>query len=438
VKFAIKAQSTIATSQDIRLAYMQNTMLQLGNINGTIEFSHAWQLQSQLPLAMTLSLPFYLRASICFFLGCLALYFFPRDVGRKREEENINMLSSPLSPSNAAPTGEWDSWKDSVTTKSDGVIIVDCDPIKSRSISSKIKNNLLQRLKKNTKKNNTVTPPESTKKNDRSEFECNMSNDVGKVQPPPYSAPETSLIPDEKINSTIKAVADEHNFLACSGKLVEAGDNSTITTNISEQPLDLINLTEPSMEIPSDINTEGSRLTNFPLAGFSTYVSSTVEGTSKIQEGDNSYTCGSSKKRGVMHHVRSLKKKIFNPVAKASVSDKPFEVQQLSAGVIESESVGKKQSEDLKQDMMTLPIDNVVSVSENSKYSIRNTQSFRKTVENLKGSLDEDVSDEKEDDSGYFDVNTYLGEKPQTFDSSGMERTSVSKLAGNDKYLYDD
>jgi hypothetical protein len=438
VKFAIKAQSTIATPQDIRLAYMQNTMLQLGNINGTIEFSHAWQLQSQLPLAMTLSLPFYLRASICFFLGCLALYFIPRDFARKKEEDNFKMLTSPLSPSNAAQTEELDSWKQRVTTKADGVIFVDCDPIKCRSTSSKIKNNLLQRLKKNTKKNNTVATPESNKNNDRSSSEVNLSNHVGEEQPPSYSAHKTSLIPDEISNSTSKVVAVENNILACSGKPVEAGDNSTITTNISDQPPDFINSTEPSKAFPSAINTEGSSHTNFLLAGFSTDVVSTADGSSKIQEGELSYNGGSSKKRGVMHHVRSLKKKILNPLAKAPASDKPFEVQQLSASVVEPESVGKKQSEDLKQDMMTLPIDSFVSVNENSRYSVRNTQSFRKTVENLKGALDEDQLDEKEDDTGYFDVNAYLGEKPQTFDSSGMERTSVSKLAGNDKYLYDD
>jgi hypothetical protein len=131
-----------------------------------------------------------------------------------------------------------------------------------------------------------------------------LSNHVGEEQPPSYSAHKTSLIPDEISNSTIKVVAVDNNILACSGKPVEAGDNSTITANISDQPQDFINSTEPS--------------------------------------------------------------KAF--------SDKPFEVQQLSASVVEPESVGKKQSEDLKQDMVTLPIDSFVSVNENSRYSVRNTQ----------------------------------------------------------------
>jgi hypothetical protein len=86
-----------------------------------------------------------------------------------------------------------------------------------------------------------------------------------------------------------------------------------------------------------------------------------------------------------------------SPNLQAPVSDKPFEVQQLSASVMESESVGKKQTEDLKQDMVTLPIDSVVSVNENSRYLIPSTQSFRKAVENLKGALGENLLDEKED-----------------------------------------
>jgi hypothetical protein len=124
---------------------------------------------------------------------------------------------------------------------------------------------------------------------------------------------------------------------------------------------------------------------------------------------------------------------ITNPLAKSHVNEKVIEAQQSST----TESVGKKSSEAVVQDLITLPVDSA-SLNETIKYPVRATQSFRKTVEDVKDTIDEDTPDVKDDRTGFFDVNSFLGEKPQTVDSTGMERTSVSKFAGNDKYLYDD
>lgn len=436
MKFAIKAQSSIATPQDIRLAYMQQTMLPLGNINGSIDVTHAWQLESQIPMAMTLSLPFYLRASIFFFVGCLALFLFPNN----KKNEKMDMLSSPLTPTNKESPNVSDHKEFKSSSKLDGIIVVDCDPLRPRGDSVKSKNKLVSRFTRLVKKDDNSSLNESSKKSSQRSKNVlvdTASSELDKSQLHYYSPPETSVKTyDEKSNSIPRVITGQQHQYSDASKVMEVdGDNSTIATNVTGQQQDLIQFTEPVKEVHAESSLEGQNLPS--------------NTRSSNYHDDKSTVTESSKKRGIFRHAKSLKKKLMNPLAKIPVGEKSVEVQQLSDQVephadsqgqqlnnLQS-STGAELSAAFKNDFFLLHNDNV-SVNKNQPYEIRKSHSFRKTVEDVKSPLDEEASDTKESSPESFDVNVFLGEKPQTFDSTGMERTSVSKFEGNNKYLYSD
>lgn len=107
MKFAIKAESYIAAPHDIRRAYMQQSMLPLADIgNYTVAA----------PVLQTDDCPFYLKASIYFFVGCFVLFLQPFFCGRSQYKklpklcrkgtdvtpDKTDRLDSPLSPSTVA------------------------------------------------------------------------------------------------------------------------------------------------------------------------------------------------------------------------------------------------------------------------------------------------------------------------------------------------
>lgn len=97
MKFAIKAQSVIATPQDLKLAYMQQSMLPLGNLSSlNVALSFSSEMGSA-AYVWTASFPLYVMLSFFFFLGSLALFFLPSSVGAS----NTGELKTPLTPTSA-------------------------------------------------------------------------------------------------------------------------------------------------------------------------------------------------------------------------------------------------------------------------------------------------------------------------------------------------
>jgi hypothetical protein len=85
MKFAIKAQSSAATPQDIQLAYLQSGMLPLANLTAEKEMSVIEQLEGEIIFEAMHEFPIYLQISLLFFLGCLLFYTLTSKCCPKRQ-----------------------------------------------------------------------------------------------------------------------------------------------------------------------------------------------------------------------------------------------------------------------------------------------------------------------------------------------------------------
>jgi hypothetical protein len=73
-KFAINAQSSAATPQEISLAYRQHGMLQIGNLNYEADMISFKRLEADLPYDIVNNIPLSLQFAIIFFLGSLIFF----------------------------------------------------------------------------------------------------------------------------------------------------------------------------------------------------------------------------------------------------------------------------------------------------------------------------------------------------------------------------
>lgn len=85
MKFAIKAQSSAATPQDIQLAYLQHGMLPLANLTAEREMSVIEQLEGVIIFEAMNAFPIYLQTALLFFLGCLVFYTLTSTCYPKRQ-----------------------------------------------------------------------------------------------------------------------------------------------------------------------------------------------------------------------------------------------------------------------------------------------------------------------------------------------------------------
>jgi hypothetical protein len=75
MKFAIKAQSSAATPQEIKLAYRQAGMLPIANLTSEVDITSIKQLEADIVYDTVYEFPLYLQAAGLFFIGCLTFYF---------------------------------------------------------------------------------------------------------------------------------------------------------------------------------------------------------------------------------------------------------------------------------------------------------------------------------------------------------------------------
>jgi hypothetical protein len=85
MKFAIKAQSSAATPQDIQLAYLQHGMLPLANLTAEREMSFIEQLEGEIIFEAIHEFPIYWQITFLFFLGSLLFYTLTNKCCPKRQ-----------------------------------------------------------------------------------------------------------------------------------------------------------------------------------------------------------------------------------------------------------------------------------------------------------------------------------------------------------------
>ena len=392
MKFAIKADSSIATPQEIKLAYMQQGMLPLGNFNDTASLSGTsslLQLESEIPYVLNESLPLYVKASVAFFLASVILYLMPKRFGKRSDEKN--MLKSPLS----AATEDSDPWdyspkKYSDSVKADGVIVVDCDPMRkitnrSRRISSTPNDIFFA-------SNNDNSQDLVHSKND--EYSASIDASIGQYHeyaPPASIENKTyeSLVPNATTSEQKETSMQLNTILSnemgnASDNTVKSEDNSAIDSILSGQKA------EPSAEVS--------------------------------------------------------KRKVMNVLAMNPVGETYFEAQQHPElnrmdSFKQNENNSKlpsSRSTDESTFQQNMAILRSLSEAEtlNPKNQDRPPESFKYYMTEIASpALDDDVIAEKETSS--FDVDIVAG-KNDSYDSVGVTHIRLAEANNHDKFFYSD
>ena len=377
MKFAIKAGSSIATPQEIKLAYMQQSMLPLGDFNETASLSGTsslLQLESEIPYVLNDSLPLYVKASVAFFLGSMILYLIPKSFGKRSDKKN--MLKSPLS----AATEDSDPWNSSPKKYSDGavadgIIVVDCDP--------------MRRPKKNTNRSRRISPLQNgqfSASNNVNSQDFNSKNDgesasigASKDQYGDYTPP-ASL----KNISNQSLVPSETETASGTESLMNSEDNSTIGSTLSGQKA------EPSVEVPK--RKAMNVLAMNPVG----------ETVFEVQQ------------QPELNRMDSLEQNRGNiDIPSSRTMDEPSFQQSLA--ILRSLS----EAEALNPNNQERP-------PESFKYYM---------AEILNPSSKDDVIAAKETTS--FDVDIVAG-KNDSYDSNGMTHTSLAKTDNHDRFFYSD
>jgi hypothetical protein len=131
MKFAIKAQSSAATPQDIMLAYRQSSMLPIANLTTEVDITSMKQLESDVIYDAVYAFPLYLQASLIFFLGCLTFYFVPM---KSSSTMSVNHKRSLLDDESTATADKSESEGSFSPPHSPSGLIVNCDPFRPKNM----------------------------------------------------------------------------------------------------------------------------------------------------------------------------------------------------------------------------------------------------------------------------------------------------------------
>jgi hypothetical protein len=132
MKFAIKAQSSAATPQDIMLAYRQSSMLPIANLTTEVDITNMKQLESDIVYDAVYAFPLYLQASLIFFLGCLTFYFVPT-----KSSSTVSVMNhkrSLLDDESTATADRSESDGSFSPPNSPSGLIVNCDPLRPKNM----------------------------------------------------------------------------------------------------------------------------------------------------------------------------------------------------------------------------------------------------------------------------------------------------------------
>jgi hypothetical protein len=128
MKFAIKAKSSVATPQEIKLAYRQSGMLPVANITNQLEMTGIREIQAEFLNAP----PKYLELAVLIFLGCVTFYFIPASSGGSMRKKNA--LLDDGSTGTEERSGS--DYSNSPPLSPSG-IIVDCDPLRPKNVANR-------------------------------------------------------------------------------------------------------------------------------------------------------------------------------------------------------------------------------------------------------------------------------------------------------------
>lgn len=128
MKFAIKAKSSVATPQEIKLAYRQSGMLHVANITNQLEMTGIKEIQAEFLNAP----PKYLELAVLIFLGCVTFYFIPVSSGGSMRKKGI--LLDEGSTGTEERSGS--DYSNSPPLSPSG-IIVDCDPLRPKNVANR-------------------------------------------------------------------------------------------------------------------------------------------------------------------------------------------------------------------------------------------------------------------------------------------------------------
>jgi hypothetical protein len=125
MKFAIKARSSVASPQEIKLAYRQLGMLPVASITNQLEMTGLKEIEAEFLSAP----PKYLELAVLIFLGCVTFYFIP--TGSPGSMRQKNMLLDDGSTETQDRSGS--EYSNSPPLSPSG-IIVDCDPMRAKNM----------------------------------------------------------------------------------------------------------------------------------------------------------------------------------------------------------------------------------------------------------------------------------------------------------------
>lgn len=129
MKFAIKAKSSVASPQEIKLAYRQSGMLPVASITNQLEMTGLKEVEAEFLSAP----PKYLELAVLIFLGCVTFYFIP--TGSAGSVQKKNPLLDDGSTGTEDRSGS--DYSNSPPLSPSG-IIVDCDPMRGKSVPRRL------------------------------------------------------------------------------------------------------------------------------------------------------------------------------------------------------------------------------------------------------------------------------------------------------------
>lgn len=131
MKFAIKAQSSAATPQEIMLAYRQSSLLSIANFTMEVDTTNMKQLESDIVYDAVYAFPLYLQASLIFFVGCLTFYFVPT---KYTHAVSMNKKRSLLDDESTTTADRSESDGSCNPPHSPSGLIVNCDPLRPKNM----------------------------------------------------------------------------------------------------------------------------------------------------------------------------------------------------------------------------------------------------------------------------------------------------------------